>query len=147
MQTEQDLEQLVRAYPPALLRYCTGILGNEHDAQDAVQKTFIKAWQRRYTLPDGGNNTRAWLYRIAYRTPLHMLRAATRAAGAGPRHQRRTARRTQYAVSFGPRAGAGARAGQHGLCRAGTHPRGPGAVLTHPLQPGQGQTGRHFTGG
>ena len=43
MQTEQDLEQLVRAYTPALLRYCTGILGNEHDAQDAVQKTFIKA--------------------------------------------------------------------------------------------------------
>ena len=70
MQTEQDLEQLVRAYTPALLRYCTGILGNEHDAQDAVQKTFIKAWQRRYTLRDRENNTRAWLYRIAYRTAL-----------------------------------------------------------------------------
>jgi len=80
MQTEQDLEQLVRAYTPALLRYCTGILGNEHDAQDAVQKTFIKAWQRRYTLRDGENNTRAWLYRIAYRTALDMLRAAKRAA-------------------------------------------------------------------
>lgn len=45
-----------------------------------MQKTFIKAWQRRYTLCDGENNTRAWLYRIAYRTALDMLRAAKRAA-------------------------------------------------------------------
>ena len=49
MQTEQDLEKLVRTYTPALLRYFTGILGSEHDAQDAVQQTFIKAWQRRHT--------------------------------------------------------------------------------------------------
>ena len=28
MQTEQDLEKLVRTYTPALLRYCTGILGD-----------------------------------------------------------------------------------------------------------------------
>ena len=80
MQTEQDLEKLVHAYTPALLRYCTGLLGNEHDAQDAVQQTFIKAWQRRRTLREGENNTRAWLYRIAYRTALDMLRAAKRAA-------------------------------------------------------------------
>lgn len=80
MQTEQDLEKLVHAYTPTLLRYCTGLLGNEHDAQDAVQQTFIKAWQRRHTLREGENNIRAWLYRIAYRTALDMLRAAKRAA-------------------------------------------------------------------
>lgn len=80
MQTEQDLEKLVHAYTPALLRYCTGLLGNEHDAQDAVQQTFIKAWQRRHTLREGENNIRAWLYRIAYRTALDMLRAAKCAA-------------------------------------------------------------------
>ena len=64
MQTEQDLEKLVRTYTPALLRYCTGILGSEHDAQDAVQQTFIKAWQRRHTLREGENNIRAWLYAL-----------------------------------------------------------------------------------
>ena len=79
MQTEQDLEKLVRTYTPALLRYCTGILGSEHDAQDAVQQTFIKAWQRRHTLREGENNIRAWLYRIAYRTALDILRAALNA--------------------------------------------------------------------
>ncbi len=81
MQTEQDLEKLVHAHTAALLRYCTGLLGCEADAQDAVQKTFIKAWQQRRTLRgDGTDNERAWLYRIAYRTALDMLRAARRAA-------------------------------------------------------------------
>lgn len=50
MQNEQDLEKLVHAHTAALLRYCTGLLGCEADAQDAVQKTFIKAWQQRHTL-------------------------------------------------------------------------------------------------
>lgn len=71
MQNEQDLEKLVHAHTAALLRYCTGLLGCEADAQDAVQKTFIKAWQQRHTLRhDGTDNERAWLYRIAYRTSL-----------------------------------------------------------------------------
>ena len=81
MQNEQDLEKLVHAHTAALLRYCTGLLGCEADAQDAVQKTFIKAWQQRHTLRhDGTDNERAWLYRIAYRTSLDMLRAIKRAA-------------------------------------------------------------------
>ena len=80
MQTEQDLEKLVHTHTAALLRYCTGLLGSEADAQDAVQQTFIKAWQNRHTLRrDGTDNERAWLYRIAYRTALDMLRAARRA--------------------------------------------------------------------
>ena len=80
MQTEQDLEKLVHAYTAPLLRYCTAMLGSEADAQDAVQTTFVKAWLRRNSLRgDGKDNERAWLYRIAYRTALDMLRAARRA--------------------------------------------------------------------
>lgn len=80
MQTEQDLERLVHAYTAPLLRYCTALLGSEAEAQDAVQTTFIKAWLRRGALRGGGqDNERAWLYRIAYRTALDMLRAARRA--------------------------------------------------------------------
>lgn len=80
MQTEQDLEKLVRAYTLPLLRYCTALLGSEADAQDAVQTTFVKAWLHRHRLRGGGqDNERAWLYRIAYRTALDMLRAARRA--------------------------------------------------------------------
>ena len=75
MQTEQDLEKLVHAHTAALLRYCTGLLGCEADAQDAVQKTFIKAWQQRRTLRgDGTDNECAWLYRIAYNTAVSHAR-------------------------------------------------------------------------
>ena len=85
MQTEQDLEKLVRAYTAPLLRYCTALLGSEADAQDAVQTTFVKAWLRRHTLRGGGqDNERAWLYRIAYRTALDMLRAAKRSENRRP---------------------------------------------------------------
>ena len=93
MQTEQDLEKLVRAYTPPLLRYCTALLGSEADAQDAVQTTFVKAWLHRHRLRGGGqDNERAWLYRIAYRTALDMLRAARRASSA--RHPNRLRRPT-----------------------------------------------------
>ena len=85
MQTEQDLETLVRAYTAPLLRYCTALLGNAQDAQDAVQTTFVKAWLHRGSLRGGGqDNERAWLYRIAYRTALDMLRAAKRAEQRQP---------------------------------------------------------------
>ena len=85
MQTEQDLEKLVHTYTTPLLRYCTAMLGSEADAQDAVQTTFVKAWLRRSTLRGGGqDNERAWLYRIAYRTALDMLRTAKRAEQRKP---------------------------------------------------------------
>lgn len=85
MQTEQDLEKLVHTYTAPLLRYCTAMLGSEADAQDAVQTTFVKAWLRRSTLRGGGqDNERAWLYRIAYRTALDMLRTARRAEQRKP---------------------------------------------------------------
>ena len=107
MQNEQDLEKLVHAHTAALLRYCTGLLGCEADAQDAVQKTFIKAWQQRHTLRhDGTDNERAWLYRIAYRTSLDMLRATKRAAAyptpepleQDPTHPRAARRLPAHAV-------------------------------------------------
>ena len=50
LQTESDLERLVRRYQEMLLRYCTGILGNREDAEDAVQTAFIKAWKKRNSL-------------------------------------------------------------------------------------------------
>lgn len=85
MQSEQDLEKLVRAYTAPLLRYCTALLGSAQDAQDAVQTTFVKAWLHRGSLRGGGqDNERAWLYRIAYRTALDMLRAAKRAEQRQP---------------------------------------------------------------
>ena len=145
MQNEQDLEKLVHAHTVALLRYCTGLLGCEADAQDAVQKTFIKAWQQRHTLRhDGTDNERAWLYRIAYRTSLDMLRATKRAAayptrsvGAGPRHQRRAARGAEHAGPPGSGPDLRACAGRAGLRRTGVHSRTARRLSAHTLPPRQ----------
>ena len=142
MQTEQDLEKLVHTHTAALLRYCTGLLGSEADAQDAVQQTFIKAWQNRHTLRrDGTDNERAWLYRIAYRTALDMLRAARRAAAyptpepleqdPGISEELHSALDTLKPLDRG--AGAGACAGWAGLQNAGTDTRKTRRLSAHTL--------------
>ena len=73
LMTESDLEQLVRRYQEPLLRYCTGILGNHEDAEDAVQLAFIKAWKKRESQKNS-ESLRSWLYQIAFRTALDLLR-------------------------------------------------------------------------
>ncbi len=75
--SEAQLEALVYAYSPALLRYCRGILCSEADAEDAVQLTFIKAWRARaYLKPK--QPLQPWLYKIAYHTAIDLLRARKR---------------------------------------------------------------------
>jgi RNA polymerase sigma-70 factor (ECF subfamily) len=68
-----SLEEAITRYSHALLKYCYGLLCNYHDAQDAMQETFCKAYARR-----GGFKGQAsivtWLYKIAYNTCLSMLR-------------------------------------------------------------------------
>jgi RNA polymerase sigma factor (sigma-70 family) len=58
----------------SLHRYCHSILGNSHDAADALQNTMVKALR---ALP-GETRTielRPWLYRIAHNESISLLRA------------------------------------------------------------------------
>lgn len=52
------------AYSPMLYRICILKLGNKHDAEDALQNTFIKYY---YKTPDFSetNLEKAWLIRVA----------------------------------------------------------------------------------
>jgi RNA polymerase sigma-70 factor (ECF subfamily) len=61
---EQAFADLFNYYSFALERYVLGLVGNAHDAEDLVQKTFIKAWNK---LPSLRNSAgfKAWLFRIA----------------------------------------------------------------------------------
>ena len=70
---QMDLEAAVHRYGNAILKYCYGILCDYHEAQDARQETFIKAYAKRAAYEDQGVMG-AWLYKIAYRTCLNMLR-------------------------------------------------------------------------
>jgi RNA polymerase sigma-70 factor (ECF subfamily) len=67
-------------YREPMLRFCWGYLGNEQDAEDAVQEVFCNV------LRTGGvpENFRAWLYKIARRHCLNVLRGYARRRDASP---------------------------------------------------------------
>lgn len=70
---ENELRSAIELYGQHLLRYCHNVLCDYADAQDAVQITFIKAYNKRKTFRSG-TSLIAWLYRIAYTTCIDILR-------------------------------------------------------------------------
>jgi RNA polymerase sigma-70 factor (TIGR02960 family) len=74
---EQAFAVLVEQHRRALHVHCYRMLASFHEAEDAVQETFLRAWRNRDSF-DGGSLFRAWLYRIATNVCLDQLRRSTR---------------------------------------------------------------------
>ena len=70
---EQAFEHLDRTHGQRLLAVARGILGNEEDARDAVQETFLSA-VRAITRFSGKSRLGTWLHRIVVNSCLMMLR-------------------------------------------------------------------------
>ena len=63
---EAELSRMMNAYGAQLVGICTMLLSDAHLAQDAVQETFIRAYDKMDTLRgERKHSERAWLTRIA----------------------------------------------------------------------------------
>lgn len=58
------IEEVVMKYSDMLYRICVVMLGNETDAQDAVQDTFCRYLERTQDFADG-EHEKAWLIKVA----------------------------------------------------------------------------------
>src|ERR1051326_5571291 len=74
---QQAFETLVNAYRRELLVHGYRMLGSFSDAEDLVQETLLRAWEKRVTLTSP-ESYRAWLYRIATNLCLNRLRSVSR---------------------------------------------------------------------
>ena len=70
------LERAVERWGRPLFAYAYSLLGDYHEAEDAVQDAFIAAYQSRERFD--GANERAWLYRITCSKCMDILRRRTR---------------------------------------------------------------------
>jgi RNA polymerase sigma-70 factor (ECF subfamily) len=66
-------QRLIDREAPRLVRFAYGMLGNLHDAEDAVQDTLIRLWENAAAwTPDARIGT--WLHRVCYNRAIDTLR-------------------------------------------------------------------------
>ena len=70
---KHEFARMVDAYSGPLYRLALKMLGNEPDAQDVLQNTFLKAFQHIREF-EGRSKLSTWLYRIASNEALMMVR-------------------------------------------------------------------------
>jgi RNA polymerase sigma factor (sigma-70 family) len=72
--SEEAFATLYERHQHKLLSFCRHMLGSQHEAEDAVQQTFVNAY-RDIVRAEKDLRVRPWLYRIARNQCISMLRA------------------------------------------------------------------------
>ncbi|HEX4864435.1 MAG TPA: RNA polymerase sigma factor [Acidimicrobiales bacterium] len=70
----EGLQLWLASYYDSAYRTAFLMLGDRHDAEEAVQDAFLRAWRFRAALP-GGTAFRPWLYRVVVNSCLSLLRS------------------------------------------------------------------------
>ncbi|MGH9509229.1 MAG: RNA polymerase sigma factor [Terriglobales bacterium] len=70
---QQEVEAVVREHARLVFRIAYAVLRNHHDAEDAVQETFLRVLRHRGKLAEV-TERKAWLGKIAWRIALDRVR-------------------------------------------------------------------------
>ena len=74
---QQAFRVLVERHSHSIFRLAFRMTGNEHDAEDLVQETFLRAYKQLHQF-DGRAGFNTWLYRICANCSIDMIRARKR---------------------------------------------------------------------